>query len=422
MNNVIPYKLNLKLYRHIMLILLISTCIYWLDYYIFKYIPLPVDKILNNTSTIIICLFALIPILIRKKIYLPKQVIYFAVMIVVMTLTSIVSNSPTEYIPSLLRYSLYLFIFGLAYHIGKNSNESLSKKNYLSLNNFVILAVCLTIFFGFIEILLEDRLYFNGQFRSSGQFYQHPLAFALFLNIIIILWLELFVNTIKWSMKNIIYIFILLLLVYFLLSTGSRLQIVALLVSYFIYYFFRIGNLTQAIKYLIYTSIVVLIITTVITQTTVAPRLSYMLAGKHDIFDSSTLLRVTMSIESINNLDPLNYIIGIGLGGFSDYYSSISRFDQIAAHNNYLLFFIEGGIVGITLYLLFQINLFIFLLKKIRENPSIKIFKIAFLMFLSIDLFSFLQNNYYFYCSESIVWMTYGLAFGKNKELNYNYS
>ena len=76
-------------------------------------------------------------------------------------------------------------------------------------------------------------------------------------------------------------------------------------------------------------------------------------------------------------------------------------------HNNYLLFYTEGGYIALGLYLLFQLVLGLNLIRNIRKRPG-ELARPTFMLFFGITVMSFLLNNYYFYCSELLVWSFIG--------------
>ncbi|MGC6728075.1 hypothetical protein ACP0GO_26650, partial [Escherichia coli] len=57
--------------------------------------------------------------------------------------------------------------------------------------------------------------------------------------------------------------------------------------------------------------------------------------------------------QSYEHLDVNDLIYGIGLGGFNHFYYKISGEIGVAAHNDFFLFFVEGGVIALFFYCLF---------------------------------------------------------------------
>ena len=123
--------------------------------------------------------------------------------------------------------------------------------------------------------------------------------------------------------------------------------------------------------------------------------------------------------NSLNNIKGVFQYIGIGIGGFQQFYYDITGRDAVAAHNNYLLFYIEGGYISLIAYILFQVTLGASIIKRLRISNS-PIVGITFFFFMGITVMSFLLNNYYFYCSETMVWSSIGAYLGfLRRETNF---
>lgn len=88
---------------------------------------------------------------------------------------------------------------------------------------------------------------------------------------------------------------------------------------------------------------------------------------------------------------------------------------MVAAHNNYLLFLIETGYIGLVLYLLFQAVLFRTLLRDLRRRRD-SFARAAMLVFIGVHVMSFLLNNFYFFTTELIIWAVYGMSMSDRSE------
>ena len=149
------------------------------------------------------------------------------------------------------------------------------------------------------------------------------------------------------------------------------------------------------------------------------PRLKNMLflSSNYGQVDSSSKTRFDIIDNSLAAIDEKDVVFGKGLGMFNSFYSEVGDKEGVAAHNNYLLFFIEGGIIALITYLLFEFIMLFNLFRAIKNNFRLKhesdkklIFAAA-TVFIGIEFLGFLLNNYYFYQSEIIIWLLLGFSY-----------
>ena len=149
------------------------------------------------------------------------------------------------------------------------------------------------------------------------------------------------------------------------------------------------------------------------------PRLKNLLfsGANYGHIDSSSKTRIEIIDNSLAAIDETDIIFGKGLGMFNSFYNQAGGKDGVAAHNNYLLFFIEGGIITLAIYILFELILlfkFISSIKyifNIKNEDDKKLLFSAATLFIGIEFLGFLLNNYYFYQSEIIIWMLMGFSY-----------
>ena len=82
----------------------------------------------------------------------------------------------------------------------------------------------------------------------------------------------------------------------------------------------------------------------------------------YGIFDASSNERFDIIIRSLNEFDTIQWIFGIGIGYF-DNFQELMVGERIAAHNNFLLFFIEGGFFLLIFFILHLIWIGVKILK-----------------------------------------------------------
>jgi O-antigen ligase len=289
------------------------------------------------------------------------------------------------------------------------------KKNGLDVFNKKMKIFTLALFliacgFGFYEALFMEIRFMNGAYRYSGSFLKHPLANSMFLVMIIILWFEFYVAP-KKSFLNVIG---LLLLFYLFINTHSRMPLVFLFISFFMYYFLKEKRIIRFLKVIVSITIILISLYFLVTKTEISPRLRTMALSEKSFKDPSTNTRFVIIVNTISEMDTFEKIVGIGLGGFNNFYERITGKDGVAAHNNFLLFFAEGGIIGLILFLFYQLVIVFALFKFIRKPPIIRgqinYRRLIFVSIFLMEICSFLLNNYYFFTSQTIVFILVGLS------------
>jgi O-antigen ligase len=273
--------------------------------------------------------------------------------------------------------------------------------------------------FGYFEILTGKVQFLNGDFRVAGPFRNHQLAFAMFLFCLLILYSELVIKSSS-NHKRLLHILLFLSIFYLFIRTGSRALLVTYFISYLILYILTAEGFFQKLKVLTISAFIAFSGIVVILNTSISPRLRLALTSEKTIYDPSTLKRISIVTNSLDQFQKENIWFGIGLGGFNEFYFEAGGEKGIAAHNNYLLFLIEAGAIGLSIYIIYQLLFFLFILKLLIKFPRDPIVRSAFLLFIGIDVISFLQNNFYFFSSELVVWLVYGYSIGKYHVLKKN--
>ncbi|MFD2186228.1 O-antigen ligase family protein [Aquimarina celericrescens] len=283
------------------------------------------------------------------------------------------------------------------------------------MNQFISWSGYLIIVTSAYEIINGKVLFMNGAYRLSGGFYKHPLAYGLYTLAIFILWTEL--KTVKAKgIKKYYNAVISILLFAIFMNTHSRMLQVALILSYSTYFLLKQRHVLK-IMYTILGVIALGVISyNVVMHTNISPRLRYAFKS---IDDPSSNERVRIINNSIKNLDTFDLTFGIGLGKFSSFYMEATNETKkkgVAAHNNYLLFLVESGILGLLLFLFYQFLLMLKSIIKIRAYPKDSLIRLSFIFIFIYEILSFLLNNYYFYQIESLVWIFMAVILYKNEK------
>lgn len=360
-------------------------------------------KKLTNLLLVSIIVLVSIPICfsyIQK--YKTKKLYVLAIFLVMyLLIVSILRNRPDEYIPTFLRYTSYLIVFGIGY-----INTKLHRLNRIEITKLLSIGFYIALFFGILEIATGNLAYFNSSFRATGNFSEHSTGYSLFLFVLLIY----FINEYRLTKK---FYFVLLVIGSFILlylSQSRTLIILSILVyplSKFILY--------EKLSYKIYTFVGIIIlfislyfvIPMFLSDTRLFTIYQILFDGK---VDGSTQTRIFIITESLSHLTTIDEIIGIGLGGFNDYFYSITGRLGVAAHNIYLQLYVEGGWIGLLLFVFLQLGV----VKKMKSSYRNKNHKQKYLLemglalFLGIEILGFLLNAHYYYQSQLLFMLILG--------------
>lgn len=410
------------IFNSILALILIGSA----NYTFFDYIGVnPKTGLLPKIANvgIVISIFCIILIYyttsLKFKIYRSLPFGSFACVLLFSLTVSILSNSPGEYMPSVFRFGSYFLASKVAYdYVNQYGIDRLRS----TMKGFLMISILVILIFTFLEIILGKVEFVNGANRLAGPFTGHQLGFSLYLFIILLCLLEWFVLPNKRNKFLLfIYILIFLTLFYFFINTHSR----ALLIIFFLviagYQFIRIKSIGTFFRFITVGLIMLGIAGYVILNTDLAPRLKTAFLSEKSLKDPSTMERVFIIENSLNGMNSRQFVTGIGLGGFNNFYERVAGKADVAAHNNYLLFLVEGGGIALIGYVFYQIAGMIFFIRNIRKRPLAPDFwKLGFMCFLGIEIMSFLLNNYYFFNSQYLIWIIFGACFALKSEKRRN--
>jgi len=399
--------MKLKYIHIIVALILLSSSSYIISYSLKYLIPFDLAKVMNVLLSMTIFVFSSFAVLRKGKITSFSPLNLYGLLVFWIFCIGVLSNTPLEVLPSFLRFGMYYFIALVSYQYVKN--DGLNQFNKL-LKKLTICLVIVAIIFGFYEVFFGSIRFMNGAYRLSGSFKLHPLANSMFLGIVLILWIEYFVIPKK---KRILNILVLIALAYLFLNTHSRMPLLFLIISYMTYSLLKLKKIIKVIK--VSAGIVLLLVAsyTILLNTEISPRLKKVFVSKNSLKDNSTKTRIEIAENTFNAMNFYERIVGIGMGGFNNFYRDAQGKDGVAAHNNFLLFYAEGGIIGLIIFLLYQLILFLtlfkFIRKKINYEGKINYQRLVFVSIFLFEICSFLLNNYYFFTSQSIVFILMGL-------------
>ncbi|WP_281988319.1 O-antigen ligase family protein [Aquimarina aggregata] len=409
-----------------MFLILISSCSYVFSFYIGSlFFSFDTAKITNMLFAAGIFSITLITLLQKQKIISFTPLNVYAILLLELLIIGVFSNSIIEILPSLFRFGMYYFLAIVTYQfiVAKGLDYFT-----FTMKRFVFYLMIFSLVFGYAEVFFQDIEFLNGAYRLSGSFKGHPLGNSMFLAAVLILWIEYYFL----PKKNLINIVILMALAYLFINTHSRMPLLFLIISYVSFSVLKLKKIIKAFKVFIGVVVVLVGAYFLVINTDLAPRLKTVFLSKKSLKDSSTKTRIEIAENTYYGMSSFEKIAGIGLGGFNGFYKETTGKDGVAAHNNFLLFYSEGGIIGLLIFLFYQVILFItlfrFIRKKIQNYGVVNNQRLIFVSVFLFEICSFLLNNYYFFTSQSIVFILMGLMTylikhnDKNLDLVENFS
>ena len=348
----------------------------------------------------------------NKRFVLNKSLLIYYSLIIYMLFISIIRNPPSEYIPTFMRYILYINIFCLVYKYTYNGTLKLSILDNIVKNTFYV-----AIFFGILEIVTGNVQFLNNSYRLSGNFSNHSTGYSLLLYLIIH---YLFFRYTRNKLNQ--YLCFSVISLIFLLLTQSRTLIILTFITYPLSFFLLNDKIHLKFKILFITTLIVGSLSYLVINYFENNRLytlyEILVLGK---IDPSTLTRIDIITDTITHMSPLDYILGQGLGGFNKYYYEISGELGVAAHNIYLQFIIEGGYSGIIGLIIFQFLVYKKFKMAYRKNPYYRNYlTLGFALFLGFEILGFLLNAHYFYQSHILFVFVLAYVLATNDKMTYS--
>lgn len=317
------------------------------------------------------------------------------------------------WLPPLLRLTtsglLGIWAYNLAF------TERLSTARF---QRALLITLSIPLFIGFFQIANGTTLFLNGAFRVAGSFRTSPVGFALFLSGIGLLLL----SQPKMSRISVLYFLVALGMT---VATSSRQATVAFVLTTLLISFLqkRVGKLMVFLPFGIP---ILFLFPQIITQLwerlsqvlTINPlvlrRFSYGLSQavwQVEGVDNSTLFRFkTLAVGlDVFRKSP---IIGHGFGSFVINYELYTGIPNTAAHNDYLMYAVETGAIGLVFFLFIQLFIVLNLFRHFkRQSKETKFFTISTAgAYIAINVFCFLSNPYYFYEVQFWLWIAIGIA------------
>jgi len=294
----------------------------------------------------------------RRKIHYSKFGVLFAYLILGGTLASLIKIS-TGNLLTIMRFSVFALIWFSDINISIKQLKLLVSI-YVAVNFLILI----------YQYLVGDYEYINMTYRYSGIYYHHSSGASLMYQVLL--------GTIFLFRKFWHQIILSSLLAAFIILTGSRTGLGALLLFYLLFFY------RSQYKFL-YFGILIILTPVVFNYIAGLPRISFLL--EKGLVDASTLERVNIFKRSIININGISHIVGIGSGYFDDLQFRLVG-EKVAAHNLLLQMYVEGGIIGLLLF----INALVFLFLKSAFKSRMMLYLVVV-----IELFGIINNVYYYF-------------------------
>ena len=257
----------------------------------------------------------------------------------------------------------------------------------------------------------------NGAYRVFGTFNRSPLGYSLFLSGIALMLLSApklrTVDTLLFAVSAVMVV-----------ASFSRLTLISFILSMLLVLSFQ---KRMRVVFLVGIIVSVVLLSSPIIWGQLTSRFSLMAATDiSDLWreaqvnayrgnawwvggiDNSLLLRIKTLVIGLDAFRR-HPLCGMGLGSFVPYYEKMTGRPNVAAHNDYLLYLTETGVIGLTLYLVMQVKIVRKLLRRGTSEADLFATGVAG-AYISVNIFSFLSNSYYFYEIQLLIWMGIGIS------------
>jgi hypothetical protein len=339
-------------------------------------------------------------------VQLPIRARYFILFVIFSILiplaASVFLNDVIEYTATIMRLISYITFMYLIY--------ALTIHNYIKFKDIynvfcVLVVVCL--FFGVIQILTGNLVNMNQADRLSSIYGRTPAGFALLMLLTSSFFYGCFFNR-QIKVNKVILLFFFLVSMIMMVLTHSRQALFTLFLVIFFLHWLKSGSFMKIVV-LIFLSAIMFLFFYIAMNTDMLPRIAILISS--GLTDDSSQTRIAIIINSLEGFSGLDRFIGIGLGGFNHFYKDITGELGVAAHNDYLLFFVEGGILSFLCFIIITFYGLFYFLKRAKHLDT---FYIPLSVFLSISLLSFLNNPLYYVQTQVLTFAVYGFFIAQN--------
>lgn len=364
-----------------------------------------IDRGLANMAFIFVELFIAVSFIVYSaSIRLRPTLTLLSIFLFIILIMASAANGAAQngfyvVLPTLMRFCFVFFMGWIGYMA---SARAIDLSKLISPGLFFL---TLLVFGSVVYQLFSGTLaYANGAYRLSGYYGEYVTGLSLLTSLMCLIFFFLR-NTLPFGRL------IALILFLIVLGTQSRLATVAVPLSAGVALITSRSDLKSMLPLLILFVAFFAGLTYVALSTSLLPRITDVYIN--GLNDGSTNTRLLIWAASIAGLDPSEWWVGVGLGGFNFHYFNESAILGVAAHNDYVQLLIEGGLILLASYIFMNILILKTLLKFNRDGSKTN--QLAVAVFLNCFIFSSLHNPYYYFESMAIAAMVVGYGLAKTK-------
>lgn len=328
-----------------------------------------------------------------REVKVPWAIVPLVIFVLYTASVSLSVNGVNEFISPFLRWMICLVVCVYFYNL-EDPQPTIKK---------LIVAMAFAYFFSIMYDLYSFRMVnANGAYRMFGSVCSFTgFASALFVVQIWLLYLYLKRNNLFYfSLSVVCYIGV--------VFSGTRAVAILGLACYFLYYAaVDYQRLKSARRLALSISLLLVSLFALLSYTSIGGRSKMISTDNVAVTatqalmqggDSSVGFRSYLVSVVLENMDALDYVFGVGLGGFAGWFSEHTGRQGVAPHMEVVWLVVEGGVVGSALY----IFAFLYVAYHVfREKQFLKsdfeICLVGLLLFFSQQTLFQFANPTYFY-------------------------
>lgn len=296
---------------------------------------LELDPVARAVALIVGLIGSLLLVLTVKP-RLHRAVIILAFFIIYGGMVGVVIGGLTNTASSVIRFCTYLLVFVFAYSVPRPLEATY---------RIVGIMGCVYVGSALFDLLVGRNLQINQAHRIMGTV-GSPIGFAgaLYVTMVGALFL--------WAVgRRRSFLLLGIACVTAIFATGTRSVSVGALFVIVLWSFLALRSLSGRIVYAVMFCIVgVIAFPILLPKLEVVHRLLAIINGES--LDPSSSFRFYILKTVWNRIEGWEIIYGVGLGGFSPWFQKVTGIDGVGPHWEFLWLLMEGGVIGIVLYML----------------------------------------------------------------------
>lgn len=258
-----------------------------------------------------------------------------ALVIGYMLAISVMRNAPDAWVPATIRWATYLMVFLIAFSL-RDSERLLFR--VVAISTVIYLAQILS------DMATGRMIFLNSMYRAYGAV-GSPIGLASTLYVLLLFWHSRIIATRGALVPTLIS----LAVVAGIFFTGTRSTFaLASVATALALVLSRRSVVTRATYIVMIAAISIVGIAYLLID---SPLMQRILRATTDVdADASTSFRLWMLQVIRFNADPLDIVMGVGLGGFPDWFEAATGVPNVGPHYEIVWLIMEGGVAGTLIY------------------------------------------------------------------------